>query len=153
MTRSTAREIAIRLAYELGYTNESAQELLDRFLTPEHFEELMQEDELYSSYPNEKQEAYLRALVTGVGSHGAELDGYIEKYAIGWQFARIPRVAAAIMRVAMYELLYMPDTPPAVVINEAVKIAKHYEDDKVVSFLNGILGSFYRGELPEEAHK
>ena len=123
MTRSTAREIAIRLAYELGYTNESAQELLDRFLTPEHFAELMQEDELYSSYPDEKQEAYLRALVT------------------------------AIMRVAMYELLYMPETPSAVVINEAVKIAKHYEDDKVVSFLNGILGSFYRGELPEEAHK
>ena len=86
-------------------------------------------------------------------AHGAELDGYIEKYAIGWQFARIPRVAAAIMRVAMYELLYMPETPSAVVINEAVKIAKHYEDDKVVSFLNGILGSFYRGELPEEAHK
>lgn len=153
MTRSTAREIAIRLAYELGYTNESAQELLDRFLTREHFEELMQEDALYNSYPDEKQEAYLRALVNGVGAHGAELDGYIEKYAIGWQFARIPRVAAATMRVAMYELLYMPETPPAVVINEAVKIAKHYEEDKVVSFLNGILGRFYREELPEEAHK
>lgn len=151
MTRTTAREIAVRLAYELGYTNESAEQMLDRFLDREHFETLAQEDELYKEYPDEKQEAYLRTLVSGVGAHGAELDGYIEKYAIGWQFARIPRVAAAIMRVAMYELLYMPEIPHAAAINEAVKIAKHYEDDKVVSFLNGILGAFLRGELPEEA--
>lgn len=153
MTRSNAREIAVRLAYELGYTNESAEALLERFLDREQFQTLGQEDDLYRQYPDEKQEAYLRTLVTGVGAHGAELDGYIEKYAIGWQFSRIPRVAAAVMRVAMYELLYMPETPPAVAINEAVKIAKHYEDDKVVAFLNGILGSFVRGELPEEAHK
>lgn len=153
MKRSTAREIAVRLAYELGYTSESAEALLDRFLTREHFEELVQEDELYADYPDKKLESYLRTLVTGVGDHGAELDGYIEKYAIGYQFSRIPRVAAAVMRVAMYELLYMPDTPPAVVINEAVEIAKHYEESKWVSILNGILRSFYEKELPEEVHK
>lgn len=153
MKRSTAREIAVRLAYELGYTSESAEALLDRFLTREHFEELVGEDELYADYPDEKLEGYLRTLVTGVGDHGAELDGYIEKYAIGYQFSRIPRVAAAVMRVAMYELLYMPDTPPAVAINEAVEIAKHYEESKWVSILNGILRSFYEKELPEEARR
>ncbi|MBQ3090241.1 MAG: transcription antitermination factor NusB [Oscillospiraceae bacterium] len=151
MTRKTAREIAVRLAYELGYTNESAQQLLDRMLDREHFATLNQEDDLYADYPDAKQEAYLRALVSGVGAHGAELDGYIEKYAIGWQFDRIPRVAAAIMRVAMYELLYMPEIPRRTAIHEAVKIAERYEDPKVVSFMNGILGSFLRGELPEEA--
>lgn len=153
MKRSTAREIAVRLAYELGYTNESAEELLGRFLTREHFEELKQEDELYADYPDNKMKTYLHTLVTGVGDHGAELDGYIEKYAIGYQFTRIPRVAAAIMRVAMYELLYMPDTPPAVAINEAVEIAKHYEENKWTSIINGILRSFYEKELPEEARK
>lgn len=153
MKRSTAREIAVRLAYELGYTNESAGELLDRFLTRAQFQELEQEDPLYAEYPDQKLEAYLRSLVTGVGEHGAELDGYIEKYAIGYQFARIPRVAAAVMRVAMYELLYMPETPPAVAINEAVEVAKHYEESKWVSIINGILRSFYEKELPEEARK
>lgn len=151
MTRTAAREIAIRLAYELGYTNESGEAVLERFLDREHFETLAQEDPLYANYPDEKQEAYLRRVVTGVGEHGAELDGYIEKYAIGWQFGRIPRVAAAIMRVAMFELLYMPEIPRKTVIHAAVRIAEHYEDPKVVSFVNGILGSFLRMELPEEA--
>ena len=55
---------------------------------------------------------------------------YIEKYAVGWKFERIPLVASAIMRVAMYEILYMPEIPNAAAINEAVEIAKKYEDEK-----------------------
>ena len=89
---------------------------------------------------------YIRRLVSGVGSHAAELDGYIEKYAQGWKFARIPLVASAIMRVAMYEILYMQDIPDGAAINEAVEIAKHYETPETVRFINGILGSFVRQE-------
>ena len=85
-----------------------------------------------------------------MGGHGAELDGYIDKYAKGWKFSRIDRVASAIMRVAMYEILYMPDVPDKAAINEAVEIAKKYVDDDVVKFINGILGSFVRTELPEQ---
>ena len=85
----------------------------------------------------------------GVDEHGAELDGYIEKYAKGWKFSRIPLVASAIMRVAMYEVLYMPDVPNAAAINEAVEIAKKYETPETVKFINGILGSFSRQELSE----
>lgn len=151
MTRTAAREIAVRLAYELGYTDERAEAVLERLLERSQFASLAQEDELYADYPDEANMVYLRKLVIGVGDHGAELDGYIEKYAIGWQFDRIPRVAAAIMRVAMYELLYMPEIPRRTVIHEAVRIAEHYEDPKVVSFVNGILGSFLRTELPGEA--
>ncbi len=153
MTRTAAREIAVRLAYELGYTNESAQSMLDRFLEPEHYMTLGQEDRLYADYPDEQSMAFLRKLVLGVGEHAYELDGYIEQYSVGWRFERIPRVAAAIMRVAMYELLYMPDTPRRTVIHAAVRIAEHYEDAKVVSFINGILGRFLRTELPEEAEQ
>ena len=54
------------------------------------------------------------------------------------------------MRVAMYEILYMPDIPAAAAINDAVEIAKKYEDGKVVSFINGILGAFVRAEFPEQ---
>ena len=50
------------------------------------------------------------------------------------------------MRVAMYEVLYMADIPEGVAINEAVQIAKKYESPEVVKFINGILGSFARGE-------
>lgn len=153
MTRTAAREIGVRLAYELGYSNESAQALLDRFLDRSHYDTLGQEDKLYAEYPDQQSLDYLRRLVTGVGAHAYELDGYIEKYAIGWRFQRIPRVAAAIMRVAMFELLYMPDIPRRTVIHEAVKIAGHYEDPKVVSFINGILGTFLRTELPGEAEQ
>ena len=79
----------------------------------------------------------------------AELDGYIAKYAKGWSFARIPLVASAIMRVAMYEMLYMPEIPNGAAINEAVEIAKKYETPETVKFMNGILGSFVRQEVSE----
>ena len=107
---------------------------------------------MYAQFPNEKQRQYITALVRGVFEHGAELDSYIEKYAVGWKFSRIDRVAAAIMRVAMYEILYLPDVPNAAAINDAVEIAKRYEDTEVVRFINGILGSFVRGEnIPDPA--
>ena len=77
--------------------------------------------------PNEKQRLYIRRLVSGVSEHAAELDSYIEKYAQGWRFERISLVASAIMRVAMFEILYMPDIPHGVAINEAVTIAKKYD--------------------------
>ena len=149
MTRTNAREIAVHFAFELGFSTISAQELLDAHFNKENFALLGEEEPLYAEFPNEKQQKYIRQLVTGVADHGAELDGYIEKYAIGWKFSRIDRVAAAIMRVAMYEILYMPDIPDAAAINEAVEIAKSYEDPDVVSFINGILGAFVRKEVPE----
>jgi N utilization substance protein B len=55
-------------------------------------------------------------------------------------------VAAAILRTAMYEVLYMPDVPYRAAINEALELAKKYEDRDVVSFINGVLGGFIEGE-------
>ena len=149
MTRSNAREIAVQLIFSLGFGNLSAQEVLDSQLTTERFAELAEENALYAQFPNEKQQQYIRDLVQGVFSHGPELDDYISRYAVGWSFARIPRMAAAIMRTAMYEVLYVPDVPNAAAINEAVEIAKRYETQEVVSFVNGILGSFLRAEVKE----
>ena len=128
MTRNTAREIATHLAYELSFIDLSVEAFLDTRLSEENFEALAQECEVYSE-------------------HAAELDTYIEKYAQGWRFERISLVASAIMRVAMFEILYMPDIPNGVAINEAVEIAKKYESPEVVRFMNGILGSFLREEV------
>ena len=149
MVRNTAREIAIHLSYELSFTDKQSDALLDERLKKESFAILAEEDDLYQETPNAKQAEYIRRLVKGVNEHAAELDGYISKYAKGWSFARIPLVASAIMRVAMYEMLYMPDIPNGAAINEAVEIAKKYETPETVKFINGILGSFVRQEIGE----
>ena len=149
MVRNTAREIAIHLSYELSFNERPIDTLLNERLTADTFATLAAEDAVYAEAPNAKQAEYLRRLVKGVAEHGAELDGYIAKYAKGWNFARIPLVASAIMRVAMYEILYMPDIPNGASINEAVEIAKKYETPETVKFINGILGSFVRQEISE----
>lgn len=149
MTRNTAREIAVHLAYELSFSELPVDEFLDQQLSPEVFADLAGEYDLYNELPNEKQRLYIRRLVSGVSEHAAELDSYIEKYAQGWRFERISLVASAIMRVAMFEILYMPDIPHGVAINEAVTIAKKYDGPEVARFVNGILGSFLREEIKE----
>lgn len=150
MTRSEARELAVRCSYTLGYSNQSPDAFLEESIARENFLRWKDEDELYRDYPNESQLTYIKEVVRGVAEHGPELDQYIAQYAKGWSFTRIPRTATAIMRVSMYEILYMPAIPAAASINDAVEIAKKYEDEKVVAFINGILGSFVRAEFPEE---
>ena len=150
MIRNTAREIAVHLAYELSFTDRTVEELLSDRLSSESFENLAAEDEIYAETPNAKQDDYIRALVTGVSVHAPELDEFIAKYAKGWSFDRIPLVASAIMRVAMYEILYRADIPNSVAINEAVEIARKYETEETVKFINGILGSFVRNEISAE---
>lgn len=149
MVRNTAREIAVHLAYELSFTDKTVDELLDSRLSSESFSELAGEDELYADAPNAKQAEYIRTLVRGVAAHAPELDEFIARYARGWSFDRIPLVASAVMRVAMYEILYCRDIPNSVAINEAVEIAKKYETEETVRFINGILGSFVRQEIKE----
>jgi N utilization substance protein B len=149
MIRNVAREIAMHLSYELSFTDLSADELLDQRLSDAHFESLAPEYEVYGKLPGPSQNAYIRRLVKGISEHGYELDQYIEKYATGWRFERIPLVAAAVMRLSMYEILYMPDIPTGASINEALEIAKKYESDDVVRFINGVLGAFARAEAPE----
>ena len=149
MVRNTAREIAAHLSYELSFTDKTVDELLKERLTPEAFAELAEADPIYAAAPNAKQAADITRLVKGVDEHAAELDGYIAKYAKGWKFSLSPLVASAIMRVAMYEILYMEDIPNGAAINEAVEIAKKYETPETVKFINGILGSFVREEISQ----
>ncbi len=88
------------------------------------FATLAEEDPLFQEYPDEKQLDYIRRLTGLVYDHMYELNHMIEKYARGWRLERISRVAAAIMRCAMCEILYMDDVPNAAAINEAVELAK-----------------------------
>ena len=145
MKRSTAREIAVRLCFMLSETSEDPEVILSDMFENDHYMTLKEEDELFSEKPG-KQLDYISEVVRGVGLHNAELDEYIEKYSEKWDFDRISRTALAIMKTAMYEVLYMPDVPNGVSINEAVELAKKYEEPEVVPFVNGILGAFVKGE-------
>ena len=146
MKRTVAREIAVRLCFAISENPSDPKELISKTFEKEYYYSLGAEDEIYKNRPNNKQLEYITELVTGIYEHSAELDGYIEKYAVGWKFGRISRTATAIMKLAMYEVLYMPDVPDKAAINEAVELAKRYEEPETVSFINGILGSFSRNE-------
>ena len=147
MTRTATREIAIQLCYASQLSGNDAAETVDMMFTPEYFSTLAEENELFLQEPDEKQLAYIRTLTGLVFEHMQELDGFIAKYSRGWKVDRISRVAAMILRCAMCEILYMEDISSAVAINEAVELAKGYEEPETVAFINGILGSFVRGEV------
>lgn len=151
MKRTTAREIAIQLGFSVAAAGFVPEEAVEEFFEPSHYESLADEGTLYAEAPGDQLE-YIRRSVCGVAEHRQELDGFIARYAKGWRTERIDRAAAAILRQAMFEILYMDDKdiPPAVSIDEAVELAKGYEDADVVSFINGVLGGFYRGEILKE---
>ena len=142
MTRSNAREIAVHLVYQLHYTDDSAQQILDTCMDEEYYPCLQEVDEIYTQRPNKKQMDYIRCVVTGIQEKKAELDGDIERLAVNWKLDRISKISRSIMEVAMYEILYVEDVPTGVAINEAVELCKKYEEGETASFINGILGKF-----------
>lgn len=85
--------------------------------------------------------AYSRLLVEGVLAHQDEIDGLISKHAQGWTLPRLPAVDRALLRLAIYEIVYCVDIPDAVAIDEAVELAKSLSTDESPAFVNGVLGA------------
>lgn len=146
MTRKTAREIAIQLGFAAAATGEQPSELMERFFECEHYDSLAKEDELYAQYPDDRQMEYITSLVNLIDEHRDEIDGQIRRYAKGWKLERISKTALAVLRCALCEILYMDDIPNAAAINEAVELAKGYDEPDTVAFVNGVLGGYMRGE-------
>ena len=151
MTRTAAREIAVALCYRLSVSGELSDEALNGFFDGEYYETLSGEGESFAQTPDEKQLGYIRAVTQGVASCLEELDGFIQKYAVGWKPERISKTALAVLRVALYEIRCVADVPAAAAINEAVELAKHYDEPETVAFVNGVLGAYWRGEHGEDA--
>ena len=147
MTRTVARQLAVQIGFSVAGDPKNAQEALDAFFDKDYFSSLADENELFAEFPDEKQQAYISTVVLGTAEHAREMDAYVEKYARGWKVSRISRIALTILRTALFEVLYLDEVPDSVAINEAVELAKSYEEPETVSFINGILGSFMRGEL------
>lgn len=148
MTRTNARQLALQLSFAVSAGSDVGP---DSFFDEEYFRALPAEDALFTEIPGERERAYIQELVTGVRDHREELDGIIERFAQGWKLSRISRTALSVLRVALYEILYMPEIPAAASINEAVELAKGYDEPETVRFINGILGGFMRSREESSA--
>ncbi len=136
MDRSLAREIAMKMLYAASLGGEESM--------GEVLEQSEQTDTLSGT-----DKTFLENLTAGVRDHQEELDEIVGRYAQGWALNRLAKVDLTILRMAVYELKYMPEIPVGAAINEAVELAKRFCEDKSSGFINGILGSVAR-ELRSE---
>lgn len=83
---------------------------------------------------------YTVTLVEGVTEHRARIDDVLAEHSEGWSLQRMPAVDRAVLRMGLYELLWATDVPDAVVIDEAVELAKSLSTDDSPRFVNGVLG-------------
>lgn len=136
LTRSQARNEAFKLVFEVK----------------EHEEEL---DFLFDNLTEEMPEAmtsmdYIKNVVTGVSAHYDELIEIITaNLASGWKINRISKVSRAILLLATFEIKYLSDVPSKVAANEAVELAKKYDEESAASFVNGVLAGIIKNEAAE----
>jgi N utilization substance protein B len=97
-------------------------------------------DEFWREYPlQDATRTFAEQLVDGVLTHKEELDAVIGSSATNWRVDRMPIVDRNILRAGCYELLYLPEVPAKVTINEAIELAKSFGDDEACKFVNGVL--------------
>ncbi len=87
---------------------------------------------------------FIDQLLSGTQEHAAAIDEEISRRSPKRALARIPLVTRAILRVALYELMFLKNVPPAVIINEAVEMSNRFAEDSDGRFINGVLGSYQR---------
>lgn len=123
--RRKARELALQMLFENDVSGTEPAEMFDRST------DLAKSPENVGSFT--------KRLVSGTLGHREALDKIISKQAEHWRLSRMPIVDRNILRLALYELLYEPDTPRPVVIDEALEIAKRFSTPQSSQFINGIL--------------
>lgn len=142
MKRTEAREIAFMLLYMGTINSDSAAERVEDFFEEEHYESLKSFDPEIFKNPDEKNLKYIKELLSSAYENREELDERINKYLKNWRSERLSKTSLALLRMSMAEILYL-GTPVGASINEAVEIAKKYEENKeTVAMINGVLGSF-----------
>ena len=126
--RSEARERALLLLYEADAKQRAAPDVLAALPVP--------------------PDALATALVEGVAARQGEIDALLAAHARGWTLERMPVVDRTVLRIATFELLARPEVPTAVVIDEAVELAKRFSTDDSGRFVNGMLSSIARATRP-----
>ncbi len=127
--RRRARELAIQALFHLEFSPGDPREAFD--LICEHF------------HLRESFRPFSAQLVQGVCDNKDELDALIVSASKNWRLERMARLDKCILRLAVFEILFMEDIPPKVSIDEAVEIGKKFGGDDSGSFINGILDNIY----------
>ena len=145
MKRHEAREIALCLLIDYSFNKEEdTDEIMNLYLKniPEKGKSVPASEI--------KDDPYISTVFYGAVSKADELDSYIERAAQNWKPERISRISRAILRLAIFEMLYMDDIPVKVSANEAVELAKTFDHENGYSFVNGILGNVVASLAAEE---
>ena len=124
MKRHEAREKALQVLFQLDSTELPIEEAIEHVLE------------------ERKSNAFLEQLVRGTIEHKEAIDAELEEKLENWTLSRLPKIERTVLRLSVYELLYMQDTPQKVVLNEAVELCKVFSDDKSSKFVNGVLSKF-----------
>lgn len=124
-TRRKGRELALQALYQIEITGDASAAAVDLFLS--HFEGGAQAKE------------FARRLVSGVVSQRPDIDRLIEKCTENWKLMRIAKVDLLILRMAAYELIFCPDIPLNVSLDEAIEMGKRFGTGDSGSFINGVL--------------
>ncbi|NPV52553.1 MAG: transcription antitermination factor NusB [Firmicutes bacterium] len=134
MTRREIREVALKALYQVDIARTPVEDALKCALSSEPGGRRIPE----------ANERFLTTLVSGTAQNLASLDEIISRFARGWAIERMGSIDRNVLRMAVYEMLYMDETSHGVAINEAVELAKKYGDQDSGKFVNGILASVAR---------
>jgi N utilization substance protein B len=137
-SRRRAREYAIQILYQLDLRECHLEEVLRHFWVGLEVQP--------------EQRDFAESEVRGVLRNLPELDGLIERFSMRWKLNRMPLVDRNILRLGAYELLYVPEVPLSVALNEAIELAKRYSSIESGAFINGILDKVAR-LVPEDAKR
>lgn len=116
----------------------AVQFLFQRDFNPDDFEQALAQF-WADQKPAKRVRTFAESLIRGVEAHKPEIDRLIQACADNWDLRRMGGVDRNVMRVAVYEMMFCPDIPPAVSIDEAVELAKELSSDESGRFVNGIL--------------
>ena len=135
--RTRSRELALQILYQVDVRKDN----IDEFIADFWENQTASDDTLDDSVME-----FSTTLVDGTLKNLVQIDEYITSYAENWQLSRMAVIDRNIMRMGVFELLYLEDMPPKVAINEAVELAKKYGDTESGKFVNGILDKINKKE-------
>ncbi len=130
--RRVSREVSLKVLFQVDLVHANIEEALKHAF----------ENDKYSDDVKE----FTLTLVKGVMSNLAEIDKMIKNYTNNWSLDRITNIDRSILRIAIYEILYLQNIPKSVSINEAVELAKKYGTRSSFSFVNGVLGRINKND-------
>ncbi len=149
MSRRNGRVIAFQAVYSWDVTKASLDELLTfSWLQKDaEIEAGAQESSVELSENSKEERTFASLIIAGTISHIDEIDKLIENHlSASWSMERISRVALAILRTSVYEILFQNGAEPKIVIDEAVNIAKDFDTDDSYKFINAVLDKIGKDE-------